>query len=259
VAANFTAFMDDSMDGGENDARGRRTVWSVAIVIQQTTIASVEQALEANLVRVFPALPRPIPEVHFADFVGDRSEIPNSHDQCRDLMTVWRRTLAEAEARIVARGIYTKEVTKWIGRADGGRSPYDVAYGHTLQHLSRVADGRVDVVHDAHGNPDELRATFNQARARGVYARRFSPCANLGDFAYSASSASRILQAADMYAWCFQRVWAKAPSKAKGAHAAAMPDRRSELARRLLADSKPLIAHRRVWRPQSHARKVRAR
>lgn len=252
--AHYAAFMDDSSDGGENDVHGRRTVWCVAIIVPRNRVAALDEALDRGLSEIFPDVPRPIPEVHFVEFVGDGGAIRNSAEQCRDLMTTWRRILVDADARIVARGIHTREVAEWIGRVGGGRTPYDVAFGHAVQHVSRIAPGRVDVVHDEHGNHDELRATFERARSRGVYSRRSQPCENLRTFEYGASSDSRILQAADMYAWCFQRVWAKAPSHQKGAHAARMLDDRSELARMLLSDSRPLIAHRRVWRPRIHAR-----
>jgi hypothetical protein len=252
MARKFTAFVDDSMDEGVSGRPDSRTCWSVAVVVPSGEVARIERALSEHVASVFPEFSEDAPEIHFTEFIGSNSAIPNTQAQCEELMSGWRELLMVEDARIVVRGVYSREVTRWIDATGGGRSQYDVVFGHTLQHLSRVIDGDIAVIHDNRGDRRTLDATFERARKTGVYSRRLRPCPNLASLDFWNSESSRLLQASDMYAWCFQRVWAQASGRMRGSHQAPMSDQRSEMARKMIVLSKPAIAHRRVWRPRVH-------
>ena len=240
--------MDEGVPGRPNS----RTCWSVAVVVPSSVVAPIERALSEQVTSVFPEFSGDTPEIHFAEFIGSKSAIPNTPAQCVELMCGWRELLVLAGSQIVVRGVHSKEVARWIDATGGGRSPYDVVFGHTLQHLSRVIDGDIAVIHDDHGDKRTLNATFQRACRTGVYSKRLRPCQNLASLEFRASESSRLLQASDMYAWCFQRVWAKTTGRSIGSQKAAMADHRSEMARQMIDLSRPLIVHRRVWRPNVH-------
>lgn len=239
--AELTAYMDESVSDGQ------ATIWSVALIVPTGSVRTIARAID-DVVR--DAGGDTAAEIKGAGFFAGSGGLGIPAGDRANLVAALHRTLRDADAKIVARGIQWREAERWLNRSGSARTPYDVTFGHALHAIGRVAGSRgVNVVHDETSLRRSLDATFRKARERGVYHHRREPLPMLGELDFEDSASSRAIQMADLHAWAFQRVWAKTPGRRRGAQSVPNDDRVSEAARLLVRDAKDLIAHRRVWRP----------
>jgi hypothetical protein len=245
VAAEWVAFIDDSMDDNE-------AAWSGAVLIRKAEQQRVAAELESTVQQRPSPRGGPLCEVKGSDLFAGKGAFSGARAPDLSVARDWLAILDGAGARCAFRGVQSSEFVRYRNARERARISYDVAFGHLLHTVARITMHEpVEVVHDSKpGTEDALRRTFERAVATGVMKHRREPCRGLKSLRFAESHASRLIQAADLSTSIWRRRWRDSHPGVNDSWFAASEERQG-----IESALKSLTRFSYCWQPRSGARK----
>jgi hypothetical protein len=149
-------------------------------------------------------------ELHGHDLVGGKRDWERLKPQLTERIAVYTdamRAIGSSNVEILIRGVSRPGLERRYGK---GVDPYSVVMTHMLERVDEYASKRDDlalIIADEVAVPDTYRQDLRMYQQRGTWGYRARVLTHIVDTLHFApSSASRLLQAADLVAYMYQKV-----------------------------------------------------
>lgn len=182
-----------------------------ALVVPEHSLIPLVRVLDsviATAARAFPEL-APTAELHGHDIVGGKGDWKPLQPKMRARIGVYRdatEAIAAQDLAIIVRGVHVPRLHRRYLFPD---EPHSIVLSHLIERIDEYAEARGQLamlIADEVAGQDQHRRSlweYQRTRTRGYRSRQITRVADTIHFA--PSSASRLLQAADLVAYLYRR------------------------------------------------------
>lgn len=202
------SFVDES-------ERARSHYFMGALVASEPQVQTVTEAMDQlmdEFSQAFPSL-SPGTEFHASEMMNGKGAWKKV--SLRAKFSLFRRVftiIRESGARVFVEGIH---YAKLAPEANTNLTPRERAFSHLFEKINMYGslDNQISIIADKHHDERTSRSNFSSYRLTGVYSNRANRLENINPhLSFVDSRESRLLQAADMVTYIYNRLMTKEES-----------------------------------------------